>query len=132
MKHLFFIIAIFIFSIGDMTAQKPAALTNSGATVTNAATVNLTFRNWSSPEKISFHLRNVKTSGTVAGKSYLEHSNDATNYIAIDSITNTNVAANEKWWEVTNPAAGYYRIRNVGSGTMVYVSNCIARVFNSR
>lgn len=133
MKHKFFIPLFFLLAMAmtfTVSAQKPANMTNSGATVTNTATVNLTYRNWGSPLKVAFHLRNVKTSGTVAGKTYLEHSNTGVTYIAIDSITNTNIATNEKWWEVTNPAAGYYRVRNVGSGTMVYVSNCTVREYN--
>lgn len=133
MKSRFFIPLFFLLAMAmtfTVSAQKPETLTNSGATVTNAATVNLTYRNWGSPAVLSFHLENTKVSGTVAGKSYLEHSNNGVRYIKIDSITNTNVTLNSKVFLVSNPSLGYYRVSNVGSGTMVYTSACTARAYN--
>lgn len=120
------IIAIFMMAFAvDMSAQITSApMTNSGAAVANTATVSLTARLFKPASKISFHLVNTKVSGTVAGKSYLERSNTGANYVAVDSITNTNITTNVKIWEISDPGSAYYRIRNVGTGTMNYTSTC--------
>lgn len=114
----------FVPDLSGQTLTK--AISNSGATVTNAATVNLTYRKYGAPIALSFHLVNTKVSGTVAGTSYLESSNDNVNFITLDSLVNTNVTTNQKIFRLTPPGEAFYRIRNVGSGTMVYTSVCVA------
>ena len=107
----------------ETEAQTVETFTNSGATLTNTATVNLTYKVKNTTTTAGFQVVNAKTSGTIAGKTYFQGSLDGTNYVNIDSLTNTDKATNSKLF-LQNPVGyPYYRLSWTGSGTMVATSS---------
>jgi hypothetical protein len=120
MKSLIsFIMICFCFALtGD--AQRAITLTNSADTVANTGTVNLTITIPSAYGTATFQVVNTKISGTVAGNSLLQASNDGVNYITLDTLVNTNQTTNTKIFEQSPPKYRHYRIRSTGSGTMAY------------
>lgn len=104
-------------------SQSSATLmTNSGDTVTNTGTKYLLQKvDTKTVDLVSFHLVNKRVSGTTAGKSYFEVSNNGLDddWVVVDSLTNSVQGTNKKIF-VDNPAKYlWYRIRTTGTGTMV-------------
>jgi hypothetical protein len=99
-------------------------MAQSGDTVTNTETETLTLTVKGAYDILTFQYVCVKLSGTVAGTAILQGSLDGTNFIAIDTVTNTNVAT-QTFAMFDNPDKYvYYRVVCTGSGTMaarVYV-----------
>ena len=120
MKYLFSLILLIVCL--NMNAQKVFTFSGSHATidtVTNTGTVTLAMRGVTATyQSACFQIVNTKISGTVAGKTYLQASLDNTNFVSIDSLTNTDKAVNTKLFTVTNPQHAYYRFLWTGTGTM--------------
>ena len=130
MKYLFsilFLVLALSFS-NEAKAQQILTLTRVGVTdtVVNTATVNLTLTVRGKYQSGVIQVVNTKVDGTVAGNSLLQASVDGTNYVTLDTLTNTNVATNTKIFVLTNPAYPYYRISNTGTGTVRYVTTARA------
>lgn len=91
---------------------------HSGDTVTNAETETLTLTVKGAYDVLTFQYVCVKQSGTVAGTATLQGSLDGSNWIAIDTVTNTNVAT-QTFAMFDNPDKYvYYRVVCTGTGTM--------------
>jgi hypothetical protein len=118
MKYLIAIFSIVLFSFQGLNAQKilrPLPLLDTVSNTGNSEhviSVSGSFNNG------VFQYVGTKISGTVAGKTYLMGSVDNTNFVKLDSITNTNVTTNTKIFTQTRPMYPYYKIRSEGSGTM--------------
>ena len=117
------IIFIFAFALVGMTsyAQTPAVQTmaHSGDTVTNTETEDLTITLTGNYESVTFQYVANKISGTVGGTAVLAGSLDGTNFIPIDTVTNTNVSTQTfKFNFTTRNIWKYYRVRCTGTGTM--------------
>lgn len=94
-------------------------MTGNGGRLTNAGTQTVTISPTLFNEQVSFQVKIVKDSGTVAGYAYLQASNDQTNWHTVtDSLTLTNTATNSKIFVLTYNPALYYRIYAEGTGTM--------------
>lgn len=118
MKYLIAIFSIVLFSFQGMNAQKilrPLPLLD---TVSNTGNSEHVISVSGSYNNGVFQYVGTKISGTVAGKTYLMGSVDNTNFVKLDSITNTNVTTNTKIFTQTRPMYPYYKIRSEGSGTM--------------
>lgn len=116
MKYLIVILSFFIFS--GVNAQKilrPLPLLDTVANTGNSEHVISVSGSYNNGV---FQYVGTKISGTVAGKTYLMGSVDNTNFVKLDSITNTNVTTNTKIFTQTRPMYPYYKIRSEGTGTM--------------
>ena len=113
----FLIIFAFLFSM-TMQAQRATVMTSSGDTVVNTATKYVSLKVSTANDVASFQAVNTKISGTVAGKTYFKASNDGTNFITLDSLTNTNQATNTKIFYDSPSKYLYYRLYSTGVGNM--------------
>ncbi len=120
MKSRFFILMLFalIFSVSAYSQTRAGIMTGSGDTLVNTATKDLLFKVTTSNEVASFQVVNTKLSGTVAGSSFFQASNDGVNFINLDTLVNTNVTTNTKFFVDSPTKYLWYRIRWTGSGTM--------------
>jgi len=116
MKYLIFsLLLVFSFSMNGQKILRPLPLldtTVNTGTSAHLITVSGSYNNG------AFQHVGTKISGTVAGKTYLYGSVDATNYVKLDSFTNVNVTTNTKIFTQTRPLYPYYKIQSEGSGTM--------------
>ncbi len=122
MKYLFLIL-MFILSFTQTEAQRVWTFTGSD-TIANTASVTLKLPVKDGYNSAVFQVKNVRLSGTNAGTSILQGSNedvDAT-YIPIDTITHTNAATESKAFEIV-PKFAFYRIIRTGSGTMSVITS---------
>lgn len=122
MKYLFSVIILLLMSIA-VDAQKINTFTGSD-TIVNTATVNLDYPHPASVafKTGAFQVINTKLSGTAAGKTYFMGSVDGTNFVKLDSLTNTNQTTNTKTFIQAPPAYPYYRFSSTGSGTMSVIT----------
>lgn len=112
-----------------ITAQSERKLlTNSGDTVTNTGTVNLSFEVPNAASVVSVELANTKISGTVGGNSIFEGSITGAYYQPIDTLANANQSLNGKVFTDTPSRYRIYRIRNTGTGTMAYKTTATALI----
>jgi len=96
---------------------------STGDTVLNTATVNHSLKLPLYYPVGSFQVVNTKVSGTVAGNSIFEGSDDnGTTWIQLDTLVNTNQATNTKIFDATPAKYLHYRVRTTGTGTMVMKS----------
>jgi hypothetical protein len=129
-KYILLVIAFLGFALQGQTAI--AFKGSSGATsdtVTNAGTEYLTITSASNVSIQGIQYVADKISGTVGGTVTLEASINGDDWLAIDtattlkkgldSYTNTDVAKNQFFWFVSRPAYVKYRLKIVGTGTMV-------------
>ncbi len=117
MKFLSLIFGFMLFISVQTKAQVITTFTGSD-TIVNTATVNcdLILRNAYSSG--AFQVVNTKVSGTVAGNTLFQGSVDGTNYVTLDTLTNTDQTTNTKIIIQTPPTYPYYRFKYTGSGTM--------------
>lgn len=92
----------------------------AGDTVVNTATVNKQVRTTGAYSAASIQIIITKISGTVAGTTKLQGSNNGTNWEDIGSaFTHTDVASQAKLFSVTGGVPyTYLRTTSTGSGTM--------------
>lgn len=116
------ILLLSFLALGAMFAPKAEAqvytMAHSGDTVTNAETEYLTLTIKGGYDIVAIQYVAVKLSGTVAGTATLQGSLDGSNWIDIDTVTNTNVAAQTFDLSIAPNKWLYYRIACVGTGTM--------------
>ena len=124
MKYLFFLVMFTFALMPKMDAQKVWAFTGTD-TVANTATVNLKLTVKEGYNSAVFQVKNTRLSGTNAGTSILQGSNDDVNFIPIDTITHTNAAVETAAFEIV-PKWPYYRIVRTGSGTMSVITSAKA------
>lgn len=104
-------------------------LTNSGDTVVNSATVNLGgLKVPNASSSVSIQVVNTKISGTVAGNSIFQASNDGTTWVNLDTLTNANVTTNSKIFVDAPAKYLWYRVTNTGTGTMAYKTSAYGLV----
>ena len=120
MKKIFLIAILSLCTIG-LNAQ--ALMTGSPATVTNTTPVSVTKEVTGVAKNVSVQLVVSKTSGTIAGKAYVQVSLNGTDYVSIDSMTLTDITTNTQVTELPDNPYRFYRIQVVGSGTMAGVLN---------
>ena len=118
MKKIF--LFIFILSFGITNAQTFKTFTSNGDTVTNTGTKTLTLPVLPFYDAASFQVVNTKISGTVAGNTLFQASNDGTNYVTLDTLTNTDQTTNTKIFTDVPSRYRFYRLSSTGSGTMAY------------
>ena len=121
MKRIFFILITLLAFVAVTNAQTQYTFTGSD-TITNTATVNIDLTVKGSYDSGVFQVINTKLSGTAAGKTYFKGSVDGTNYVTLDSLTNTNQTTNTKVFSQTPPIYPYYRLSSTGSGTMSVIT----------
>lgn len=127
-------ILLSMFMIGmfvNVNAQNPdvQTLAQSGDTVTNTETEYLTVTIRENYEQVVFQYVCNKLSGTVAGTATLQASLNNSNWIDLDTLTNTNVSAQTFFFDVTTTTPNkykYYRVVCTGSGTMAARVYCYA------
>lgn len=112
---------------GSGTANFKSAYGNTTDTVTNTATNYISLSVTNSYTKIVIQPIVTKISGTVAGTVTLQGSNDALNYVTVNTsyllggsatLTATNVTTSTNLFVVTGSPYEYYRLSYTGSGTM--------------
>lgn len=124
MKYLILILSFFIFSgVNAQNILRPLPLLDTVANTGNSEHVIAVSGSYNNGV---FQYVGTKISGTVAGKTYLMGSVDNTNFVKLDSVTNTNVTTNTKIFTQTRPMYPYYKIRSEGSGTMSLQTKCYA------
>jgi hypothetical protein len=112
------------FAMPQNAGAQVYTLAQSGDTVTNAETEYLTISVKQSYSVLSFQYVAVKLSGTVAGTATLQASLDNSNWVNLDTLTNTDVATQTFFSFVTPNKYYYYRFKCTGTDTMaarVYV-----------
>lgn len=97
-------------------AQSYSTVITSTDTATNADTVIVTVANIKSKVK-AFQITVKKVSGTVASKVYLQGTIDGSNWVNIDSLTNSDQAINTKITTVTSTIYNSYRAYYPSTGT---------------
>lgn len=127
-KIILFAIAFLGFALQGQTPMKGSSGATSD-TVTNAGTEYLTITASSNVSIYGIQYVADKISGTVGGTVTLEATINGSDWLAIDtattlkkgadSYTNTDVSKNQFFWFVTRPAYTGYRLKVVGTGTMV-------------
>jgi hypothetical protein len=127
MKKLFSLLIVFAFlSVGAFAQAK--AMTGSGVTVTNTATVACSLQVAQSYTTVTVGAVIAKTSGTLAGTLTLQGSLDGTTWETVptalvagaaSTYTVTDVASQNKAFVVTGSPYLYYRLSWTGTGTMV-------------
>lgn len=123
MKNLLLIIVGMLLFIGVASAQSPmlSPYGNVTDTVTNTATESLSLVSKGFTNSVGVQLVVTKQTGTVGGTAILQGSLDGINYYRItqDSLALSNVASQNKLWQVTGvPPVLYYRVSVTGAGTM--------------
>ena len=106
-----------LFMSVQTKAQVITSFTGSD-TIVNTATVNCDLILRNAYTSGAFQVVNTKVSGTVAGNTLFQGSVDGTNYVTLDTLTNTDVTTNTKIIVQTPPTYPYYRFAYTGSGTM--------------
>ena len=117
MKFLSLIFGFMLFMTVQTKAQVITSFTGSD-TIVNTATVNCDLILRNAYTSGAFQVVNTKVSGTVAGNTLFQGSVDGTNYVTLDTLTNTDQATNTKIIVQTPPTYPYYRFKYTGSGTM--------------
>ena len=117
MKFLSLIFGFMLFMTVQTKAQVITTFTGSD-TIVNTATVNCDLILRNAYTSGAFQVVNTKVSGTVAGNTLFQGSVDGTNYVTLDTRTNTVQTTNTKIIVQTTPTYPYYRFTYTGSGTM--------------
>ena len=102
------------------SASKYVAMTNNGATLTNANTVYVTITPSIFYEVCSFQAVVTKGTGAPDGIAKLQSSIDGTNYIDVDAADTLSIAdqtTNTKTFVITHNKSAYYRIAFIGRNT---------------
>lgn len=123
MKKYILIFALLISVVLGANAQFTVGVkmpqTTSDSIKTGALTVTKYLTLQGGYQSVSISTIVTKVSGTIAGKVYIAGTIDGTNYsAALDSMTLSNVAVNQKNWLITGNPYWKYKIWGVGSGTM--------------
>ena len=102
-----------------MAQSSATYMTYSGDTITDTGSKYVLQKvDTRTVDLVSFQVVNKKVSGTVAGNTLFQASNDGVNYITLDTLKNSNVAYNSAFF-VDNPAKYlWYKITSTGTGTM--------------
>lgn len=85
--------------------------------ITNAGADTLHYTLTKSYSTVSIQPTVTKSSGTMAGKSYLYSSVDGLTYILVDSVINSDITTNSSIWTKTS-AARYWQIITNGATTV--------------
>lgn len=126
MKHLFFLMAVFLIGI-SANAQQPTIASGSGSanykimdtTITGVATPFVVQPIVGNKGAVTFHYAITKTSGTVAGTIALYGSIDAgATYALINSYTLTDATA-ATYLTYTHAGFAKYKVLVTTSGTQV-------------
>ncbi len=104
----------------NAVTQMKSDIGNTSDTITNTGSTYVQINAIAVYEQVSIEAVVTKISGTVAGTVLLSGSNDAVNYINLntDTLSNTDVTTNKKMWVITGNKYLYYRLTGLGSGTM--------------
>jgi hypothetical protein len=128
MKNFLFALLATVCTFASFNADAQVySMAHNGDTVTNTETEYLTLTVKNSYDVVTFQYVCNKLSGTVAGTATLQASLDGTNFIDLDTLTNTNVSTQTFFFDtdVSSPNKYlYYRVKCTGVGTMaarVYV-----------
>ncbi|MCZ2222999.1 MAG: hypothetical protein LC122_05150 [Chitinophagales bacterium] len=118
MKKLFLMAALSLAVCSMVNAQKLgySTIIQSKDTATNADTVVINLFDAGSHLK-SVQITVIKVSGTVAGKVYLQGSNNNVNWITLDSLTNSDQLYNTKAFIFSNTSYNSYRFLYNSTGT---------------
>ena len=109
MKFLSLIFGFMLFMSIQTKAQVITSFTGSD-TIVNTATVNCDLILRNAYTSGAFQVVNTKVSGTVAGNTLFQGSVDGTNYVTLDTLTNTDQTTNTKIIVQTPPTYPYYRL----------------------
>ncbi len=112
------IFTIMAVSLTEANAQSkgPERVTKT-YTTTNVDTANLAFNSIASGVK-SFQITLVKNSGTVAGKVYIEATDDGIGWFRLDSLVTADVAGPQfQKTPFTSTSYNSYRARYITTGT---------------
>ena len=120
MKKLFIVAVLSLFTF-SLSAQ--SLMAGSPATIANATPISVTKEVTGVSQNVSIQFVVSKTSGTIAGKAYVQVSLNGTDYVSIDSMTLTDVTTNTQVTELADNPYRFYRVQVVGSGTMAGVLN---------
>lgn len=121
MKKLILCSLLCIGLMSGAMSQSPAVQTmaQSGDTVTNTETEYLTLTITGDYSTVTFQYVCNELSGTTAGTATLQASLNGSNWIALDTVTNTDVASQTfKLDFPTRNVWKFYRLKCTGSGTM--------------
>jgi hypothetical protein len=113
------ILFLFVLAAIIATGANAQRTTLVGRALSNTDTLALNFNSIGSNVK-SFQITVVKVSGTVAGKVYLQATDDGILYTKLDSLTLTDVAAQTKFNIPAHTSYNSYQAYFVTSGTQSY------------
>ena len=108
---------LLLYQIGISQVKMLHTTGNVKDSITNTGVDTLHYTLTQSYNVVSLQPIVTKSSGTMAGKSYLYSSVDGSNYVLIDSVTNANVTTNTSIWNKTS-AARYWQIITNGATTV--------------
>ncbi len=117
---LCFLLGSTIAKSAGITTLMKSNLNFTSDTITDAGNGYLSLQVQGTYSQISIEVVVTKISGTVAGSVVLQASIDGTNYynISTDSLNNTDVTTNKKIWVLSGSQYLYYKVYQVGAGTM--------------
>lgn len=121
-KLLSFVFILFAMVFSYSSSAQSRILTNkpTKATLTNADTAYINYIGIGAQEASTIHYVHDKVSGTVAGKAYLEISNNNSDWVIKDSLSLTDVAKSQKIFE-TSPF--HYRSARI----KIYTTNGVSK-----
>lgn len=120
-NFLFSLLATVCMFAGFNANAQVSTFAHNGDTVTNAETEYLTVTLKGTYDVVTIQYVCNKLSGTVAGTATLQASLDNTNFIDLDTVTNTNVSAQTFIFNTSTTSPSrylYYRVKCTGTGTM--------------
>ena len=116
---LFLLCGTLLFLIASPPAHSQAAWKATGSSLlADADTVEITSDGIPDGVTVAIQATAVKLGGTLAGKVYLQHTLNGTDYITIDSLTLTNVSRSSKIFTITTTPAVKYKLSFQTTGTV--------------
>ena len=118
MKKLFSLFACFAVVTACVAQDAVLMPLAAGDTITNTGTASKVLPVTSGNSGVVFHVVYTKISGTGAGTTQLQGSNDGVNYVNIGSAyTITNVTTQSTLFTIAAPTPKYLKLLSTGSGT---------------
>jgi hypothetical protein len=118
MKKILFLSMLVSFSFAGICQSFRHTASNPTGAILNASADTMSFSTANAYSIVGIQPVITKATGTMAGTSVLQGSLDGANYVAIDTLTNSNITVNSTVWTLSNPVYTYYRIITSGATTV--------------
>lgn len=118
MKKYAFLFSLFTVALSGFSQVAIKLPLAAGDTIVNTGTSSKVIQVTTGPSGLAVQVVLTKISGTGAGTTVIQGSNDGVNYVTIGSaFTITNVATQSTVFYVTAPVPQYLKVLSTGSGT---------------